>query len=157
MVDGISMWPALKNGYQVSFRPVNSDTLVPGDIVVVRGRGRRGELRWKVHRLLGRVGPFFLEAGDNAFSCSLVTAEEIVGLVTKAWNQARRPVALPRVQLDSPRFRFFLFCAHSFVFAHECKDRLIGQRRSIWLWRASVAYRAGLGALGVSVPVLDPK
>lgn len=152
------MWPTLREGYRVRFRPVPPEILEVGAIVVLRGRGRQGELRYKVHRLLDRVGPFFLEAGDNAFSSSLVHPRDILGLVERVWDRAGRPVKLPPgMPLAPARFQFFRLCAHGFVFAHEMKDRVVGRRRSWLLWQASALYRASLRTLGVEVPLVQPR
>jgi hypothetical protein len=151
------MWPSLRPGYRIRYRPVNPETLSPGEILVLRSIGRKGESHVRVHRLLGRVGPFFVEAGDNAYAAALVRAEDILGRVVAVRDWSGKAVGLP----PSPeklerRFRFFLGCAHAFMFAHECKDRVLGGRRSLWLWRLSQAYRAGLGAVGLKVPAIHP-
>jgi hypothetical protein len=151
------MWPGLKAGFRVRYRVVDPEILSAGDIVVLQGRGRRGEHRWKVHRFLGRVGPLFLEAGDNAFSCSLVGADSILGKVVEVRDWDGKRLGLPAFQPEDPRFRFFRACAHTFFFAHEMKDRLLGGRRSPWLWRLSTIYRRSLGVVGVEVPVIYPK
>lgn len=153
------MWPALRPGYRIRYRATAPDSLSPGDLLVLRSYGRRGERHWRVHRLIGRVGPYFVEAGDNAFSATLVRPEDILGRVESVRDWAGRAVKLPRQ--DQPeqmraRFRYFLWCAHGFMFAHECKDRLLGGRRSLLLWRLSQVYRAGIGTLGLKVPPIHP-
>lgn len=153
------MWPLLRTGYRVKFKKVDPETLEPGDVLVLRGEDRRGRSIVQVHRLLDRVGPFFLEAGDNGFSASLVSADAILGLVTEARDRAHRPIAVARVSPDmmSVRFRFFRGLAHAFVYAHEMKDRAMGGVKSPLLWKASVAYRKGLSLVGVKVPVIFPR
>lgn len=157
MVEGISMWPNLRAGYRVKFRAVDPEALEPGDIIVIQAQGRKGEPRLKVHRFLGRVGELFLEAGDNAFSAALVDGREILGRVESVVGWNGKKIALPAYRETRARFRFFRGCASAFVFTHELKDRLVGQKRSKLLWQASLAYRASLGALGLKVPVIAPK
>lgn len=155
VVEGVSMWPHIRPGYRVSFRAVHPEVLSPGDVIVLRSKNRRGEPQACVHRLVGRVGPLFLEAGDNTFVASLVRAEDVLGRVEEVrdWNGKRVP--LPR-SYDLARFRYFLWCARSFMFAHELKDRVVGGRKSRVLWQASRAYRWGLGTLGLEVPAIFP-
>lgn len=153
------MWPALRPGYRIHYRAVPPDSLSPGDLLVLRSSGRRGEKHWRVHRLIGRVGPYFVEAGDNAFSAALVRPEDILGRVegVRDWNGNAVKVERPeRPEEMHARFRYFLWCAHGFMFAHECKDRLLGGRRSLLLWRLSQVYRAGIGTLGLKVPTIEP-
>jgi hypothetical protein len=159
IVEGISMWPVLLPGYRVVYRPVDMDALKPGDLIVLSARGRKGEKQLRVHRLLGRIGPMFLEAGDNAFSASLVEEKQILGRVEQVRDWKAKQVSLPAYAPEqlALRFRFFLFLANSFLFAHEMKDRLFGSRKSFLLWKASEFYRGGLAALGVSVPAIPPK
>ncbi len=159
VVEGVSMWPGLRPGYRVRYRSVPPDTLSPGDLLVLRSNGRRGESHLRVHRLIGRVGPYFVEAGDNAFSAALVSERDILGKVegVKDWRgKAVKLKKQPRPEEMSARFRYFLWCAHGFMFAHECKDRLLGGRRSLLLWRMSQVYRAGIGAFGLKVPTIQP-
>lgn len=158
-VEGVSMWPLLRTGYKVKFRKVDPETLEPGDVLVVRGEDRAGSTIVKVHRLLDRVGPFFLEAGDNGFSASLVAAADILGIVTEATDRAGRAVIVQRILPDnmSQRFKFFRRLAHAFVYAHELKDRAMGSVKSPLLWKASVAYRKGLSLIGVRVPIIFPR
>lgn len=153
------MWPLLHPGYRVSYRSVDPELLEPGALVVLKARGRKGERQLRVHRLLGRLGPLFLEAGDNAFSASLVDGKEILGVVETLRDWKGKALPLPPLKPEefALRFRFFLFVASSFVFVHEAKDRLLGSRKSLLLWKASQLYRGGLAALGVSVPTLPPK
>lgn len=153
------MWPILLPGYRVSYRKVNAEALEPGCLVVLRARGRKGERQWRVHRLLGRIGPLFLEAGDNGFSASLVEENQILGKVVEVRDWNGKKIAIPAFAPDelSLRFRFFHLVASSFMFAHEVKDRLIGGRKSYLLWKASELYRGSLKALGVNVPTLPPK
>lgn len=153
------MWPTLLPGYRVMYRKVNAEALEPGSLVVLRARGRKGERQWRVHRLLGRVGPLFLEAGDNGFSASLVAEQQILGKVQEVRDWNGKKIRLSPFSPDelSLRFRFFLLIASSFMFAHEVKDRLIGDRKSYLLWKASELYRGSLKALGVNVPTIPPK
>lgn len=156
VVEGVSMWPTLRPGYRVRYCEIDCERISPGDILVIRAEGRRGESQLRVHRLLGRVGPLFLEAGDNAYAASLVTAEAILGKVEAVVDWEGRPIPLPAyVPSELPlRFRYFLFWANGFMFTHEWKNRMVGGRKSLWLWRVSAAYRASLAALGVRVPTL---
>lgn len=152
------MWPTLRPGYRIRFRQVDPEVLSPGDIVVLRARGRFGEAHTRVHRLIGRVGPYFVEAGDNTYSASLVGAADILGRIQEVrdWNgKAVAMPAYPSKKLER-RFRFLLGCAHAFMFAHELKDRLVGGRKSLLLWKISQVYRAGIGAAGLSVPAIPP-
>jgi hypothetical protein len=150
------MWPALRPGYRIRYRAVSPDSLSPGDILVIRSKGRRGESHWRVHRLIGRVGPYFVEAGDNAFSAALVMPDDILGLVESVYDWKGKLLKPKRARELDARFRYFLWCAHGFMFAHECKDRLLGGRRSLLLWRLSQVYRAGFGTLGLNVPAIRP-
>lgn len=150
------MWPTLRPGFRIRYRAVPPDSLSPGDMLVLRSLGRRGESHWRVHRLIGRVGPYFVEAGDNAFSASLVMPEDILGLVESVYDWKGKLLKLKRPKEFDARFRYFLWCAHGFMFAHECKNRLLGGRRSLMLWKASQLYRAGLGTLGLKVPAIAP-
>jgi hypothetical protein len=110
-----------------------------------------------VHRLLGRVGPFFVEAGDNTYSAALLAPQDILGRVEQIRDWSGKPVEVPPVsRIRERRFQFLLACAHTFMFAHECKDRLVGKRRSLLLWRLSQVYRAGFGAAGLRVPAIPP-
>ncbi|MGZ3656192.1 MAG: hypothetical protein ACXVB9_16240 [Bdellovibrionota bacterium] len=151
------MWPTLRPGYQIRFQFTDPETLDAGDILVLRSLGRKGEIHTRVHRLLGRVGPFFVEAGDNAYSAALVHPEDILGRVVSVRDRKGKIVKLASVprKLDR-RFRFFLHCAHAFMFAHELKNRVIGERRSLFLWRMSQLYRASLAAAGLKVPAIRP-
>lgn len=153
------MWPALLPGYRVKYRRVSAEALDPGCLVVLRAQGRRGERQWRVHRLLGRIGPLFLEAGDNGFSASLVEESQILGKVLEVRDWNGKKISLPAFSPGdlSLRFRFFQLVANSFMFAHEVKDRLVGGRKSYLLWKASEIYRGGLKALGVNVPAIPPK
>jgi hypothetical protein len=157
IVDGVSMWPALRPGYRILYQKVNADYLNAGDIIVVKTSGRKGELILRVHRLVGRSGPLFLEAGDNTFSASLVPAERILGRVEQIKDARGKKVKFLPWRLEKSRFRYFLLGAHTFMFAHELKDRFLGGRRSLLLWRASQAYRVGLSALGLEVPAIQPQ
>ncbi len=156
---GVSMWPLLRSGYRVQFKKVDPEILEPGDVIVLRGEDRRGRTLMQVHRLLDRVGPFFLEAGDNGFAASLVSPEAILGKVVSAKDRDGKQVDVPRVPPDemSARFKFFRGLAHAFVYAHEMKDRAFGGVKSPLLWKASVAYRKGLSLVGVKVPVIFPR
>jgi hypothetical protein len=158
-VAGVSMWPLLRDGYRVRFQKTDPETLEPGDIIVLRGEDRRGRELLQVHRLLDRVGPFFLEAGDNGFYASLVSGSAILGKVVSAEDRNGKPIALLPVVPDreSARFRFFCALARTFVYAHEMKDRAFGDIKSPLLWKASVAYRKGLSLVGVKVPVIYPR
>jgi hypothetical protein len=156
VVEGVSMWPTLRPGFRIRYRSVSPESLNPGELLVLRSSGRRGESHWRVHRLIGRVGPYFVEAGDNAFSAALVRPEDILGRVEAVFDLEGRAVKIPRRYKIEGRFRYFLMCAHGFMFAHECKDRLIGGRRSLLLWKASQAYRTGLSTLGLRVPAIMP-
>lgn len=156
-MEGVSMWPALRPGFRIRYRRINPDTLAPGDIIVVSSRAKNGEPLLRVHRLIGRSGPLFLEAGDNTFSASLVTASRIVGKVEAIKDEAGKKVSPTPWLLQNSRFRFFLGGAHVFMFTHELKERFLGNRRSLLLWKVSAAYRVGLGALGLEVPALPPK
>lgn len=153
------MWPALHPGYRVRYRAVDPEALEPGALIVLRARGRRGESHLRVHRLLGRIGPLFLEAGDNAYSASLVEPKRVLGCVEEVrdWKGRRVKLSVYDSRELALRFRFFLFLANSFLFAHELKDRLLGSRKSYLLWKASELYRGSLAALGVSVPAIPPK
>ena len=155
LVEGVSMWPTLRKGFLVRYSPINIDRLEIGDIVVLRGAGRLGETRLKVHRFLGRVGPFVLEAGDNAFSCSLVAEKDILGKVIAARDLDGKKVSLASNQAPR-RFKFFLLAAQSFLLAHEAKDKLVGKRKSLLLWKISQVYRRGLGIAGIQVPLIHP-
>jgi len=150
------MWPCLKAGYRVKYRSLDPAALEPGDIIVVSSHGRKGEPRQKVHRFLGRVGQLYLEAGDNSFSCSLLTGDEIVGRVEEVRDWAGKKVSLPHFREHDRKFQFFLATASVFVFTHELKNRILGSRRSYLLWKASEAYRAGLQVIGLKVPVITP-
>src|SRR5262245_25875184 len=88
VVEGVSMWPSLRPGYRVLYRAVDPETLSPGDVLVLRSLDRAGRAHWRVHRLLGRVGPYFVEAGDNTYVAALVRPGDILGRVEKAkdWN-----------------------------------------------------------------------
>lgn len=151
------MWPTLRPGYQIRFQFTDPETLDAGDLLVIRSLGRKGESHTRVHRLLGRAGPFFVEAGDNTYSAALVHPDDILGRVVSVRTGKGKPVKFVSAskKLDR-RFRFFLHCAHAFMFAHECKNRLIGDRRSLILWRVSQVYRASLGAAGLKVPAISP-
>lgn len=151
------MWPLLRPGFRIRFRHVQPDTLAPGDLIVVERTTRSGETIVQVHRLIGRTGPLFLEAGDNTYSATLVTGDRIHGKVEKIWDGEGEPVAIPSWSLAHSRFRFFLAAASTFFFAHELKDRFLGQRKSLLLWKASRLYHLGLGALGLRVPTLLPR
>ena len=157
VVDGISMWPCLKPGYKISFQPVNPESLTVGDLIVLRSRGRRGEEHFRVHRLIGRAGPFFVECGDNAYVATLVRPQDILGLVQKVKNEKAKKIPIqPASKSTERRFRFFLSCAHAFMFVHECKDRALGNIRSPLLWRISEIYRGALGVAGLRVPAIPP-
>ncbi|MGE3262549.1 MAG: hypothetical protein AB7K68_12280 [Bacteriovoracia bacterium] len=151
------MWPILRPGYRIRYRKINPEFLSPGDLIVVEARARSGEAQLRVHRLIGRTGNLFLEAGDNTFSASLVTAERILGRVEGAKDPRGRNISFRKWSLEESRFRYYLLGAQAFMFTHELKDRFLGGRRSLLLWRASQAYRVGLGALGLEVPTLFPK
>lgn len=151
------MWPALRPGYRIRFRSINPDSLSAGDIIVVETRGRTGEPVQRVHRLIGRAGPLFLEAGDNTFSASLVPATKILGKVESVRDPRGKKIAPGEWKLEDSRFRFFLLGAHAFMFTHELKDRFLGGKKSLLLWRASQVYRVGLGALGLEVPAIQPQ
>jgi len=157
VVEGVSMWPTLRPGFRVRYRSVSPDTLNPGDMLVLRSIGRKGDRHWRVHRLIGRVGPYFVEAGDNAFSAALVLPEDILGRVESVHDLKGKALKMKRPRELDARFRYFLWCAHAFMFAHECKDRLLGNRRSLLLWRISQIYRAGLGTMGLKVPAIRPE
>jgi hypothetical protein len=152
------MWPTLRPGYRIRYRAVNPETLSPGDVFVIRSHDRRGREHVRVHRLLGRVGHFFVEAGDNTYSASLVAPKDVLGLVSEVRDGEGKRVKLGAVspRLDR-RFRFLLGCAHAFMFAHEAKNRLVGARRSLVLWRVSQLYRAGIAAAGLRVPAIPPR
>lgn len=147
------MWPILRAGYRVAFRRINPESLSPGDIIVIQVPGREA----RVHRLVGRVGPLFLEAGDNTFTATLVSPENILGRVESVRDWKGKKIALPAWKAEDRRTKYFLFFAHSFMFAHEVKDRLVGRKKSRLLWQASRLYRFGLTVAGLEVPALFPK
>ncbi len=157
VVEGVSMWPQLRSGWRVSYFPVSSDEIEPGDVVVLKGFGRGGESLLVVHRVLDRVGPFFLEAGDNSFSAGLVLGSAILGRVVSAQDQSGKVIPVQRQIPAGLKYDAFRRAAHAFVFAHELKDRLIGGVKSPLLWKASVAWRRGLQILGLQVPVIPPR
>lgn len=157
IVDGVSMWPVLRAGYRIRYRAINPEYLTPGDLIVVEMLGKQGEKIHRVHRLIGRVGPLFLEAGDNTFTASLVPAQKILGRVELALDPKGKAVSFPEWTLERSRFRRYLSAAQVFLFAHELKDRMVGKRRSLLLWKASQVYRFGLNAMGLAVPTLFPK
>jgi hypothetical protein len=160
IVEGVSMWPTLRHGYRISYRAVPADSLTTGDLLVLRGQGRRGERHLRVHRLIGRVGAYFVEAGDNTYSAALVLPDDILGRVEAVRDWKGQLVKFQNVKHTEQmgrRARYFLLCAHGFMFAHECKNRILGNRRSLLLWRLSQVYRASIATLGLKVPSIQPE
>lgn len=149
------MWPTILPGYTVRYQSCNPDTLHIGDLVVVRGRGRLGEKHFRVHRIIDRLGPYFLEAGDNTYRATLVHGKDILGRVTQLWDDRKKAVEVPSAP-EKLRFGFFRLTANGFFFLHEVKDRILGDRKSYLLWKLSEAYRAALRAAGVEVPAIPP-
>lgn len=156
IVEGISMWPALLPGCRVHFHAVHPDSVRFGDIVIINGEDRHGNPLLRVHRIIGRVGPLFLEAGDNTFTATLIRADQILGLVSGAQTSNGKALKLKRISEKQLafRFQFWRSAAHSFMFMHEVKNRLVGNRKSAILWRASVLYRKSFATLGLKIPVL---
>jgi hypothetical protein len=153
------MWPTLLDGQLVKYVKVSPESIVPGMVVVYRGRGRGGEARWIVHRVLGRAGDFFLEAGDNSYTVKIVPLDQIVGVVKYVFDpkdgwQAEES----KLHYISPlRHRAYLALAHGFFQIHEWKDQVLGERQSFILWKASEWYRRGWSFLGIKVPVIMPR
>lgn len=158
IVEGISMWPVLLPGYKVFYRPIDPNQIQLGDIAIIHGEDRSGKPLLKVHRIIGRAGPLFLEAGDNTFVAFLIRADQIEGVVTRIKTKTGKEVRFKKITVEdlSARFRFWVFAAHSFMLAHEIKDRLLKGRKSKILWNASVLYRKGFETLGLKVPTLLP-
>lgn len=151
------MWPLLRPGYTIRYRQVDPEVLLPGDLIVLMHHNHQKQPQAQVHRLVGRVGPFYLEAGDNTFSASLVRPDSILGRVEEVRDWKGKRCRIPGWKLEGSRFRYFVWCANAFMYAHELKDRLVGNRKSKLLWRMSQTYRAGLHAIGLEVPAIFPK
>lgn len=150
------MWPLLRAGYSVWHAPVSEADLRLGDIVILQAISRDGFRHRRVHRLIGRIGPYFLEAGDNGVSAALVSAERIVGRVERAADGKGKPVKLPPYRA-SARDRLWNSLAYAFVFSHEAKDRVLGDRRSPLLWKAAHWYRRMFSLAGLEVPLVWPR
>ena len=158
IVEGFSMWPSLRSGYVVEYLPCDPESLNLGEIIVMAGKGRRGEPHLRVHRYLGRVGPYFLEAGDNTFFASLIHVDSIKGKVNLVWDASGREVPLSELKwTQNHRFRVFKYLAHLFMYVHDAKDRVVGDRKSYTLWKISQVYRTGLLGLGLNVPPIPPR
>lgn len=155
IVDGDSMWPFLRDGYTIEYSEIHVSSYEPGDMLVLR----RNDRRVVVHRLIGRVGHWFIEAGDNALSASLVAPENIMGRVEQAFDHHQNKVALAGATANwqKKRFAVFVFLATFFLFMHQFKNRLIGGRKSRLLWQMSVIYRGCLKVFGLDVPNIPPR
>jgi len=156
-VTGVSMWPTIRNNYSVFYRKHSADFLEPGDIIVFRGKDRKQRNIIKVHRYLGRVGPYLLEAGDNTFHGTLLEEGNLLGRVEKIVDQKGRRINPRKLAELGLRQRAFLQLAHGFMYIHEAKDRLVGGRKSLLLWKLSQVYRGGLKVVGLEVPPIFPR
>jgi len=158
-VEGISMWPSLLPGHQVRYKFLDPEKIKIGDIVILKGEDHHGKELLRVHRIIGRAGPFFLEAGDNTFTATLVKPAQILGKVIAARTKDSKPVKLKKITENelALRFRFWSFAAYSFMFIHEVKDRMLGPKKSEVLWKASIIYRKSFAALGLKVPTILPR
>jgi hypothetical protein len=155
-VVGVSMWPTLRETQKVWVERVFPEALTLGDVVVLKGYDHRGRDQVHVHRIIGRVGPYFVEAGDNSFSCGLVRSEDILGRVALVADERGRKFDLPPAP-SLKRFRLYREMATAFLLVHELKDRVIGPRKSPILWTLSKGYRALWRWMGIDVPLLYPK
>lgn len=151
------MWPVLRNDYSVFYRELSADLLEPGDVIVFRGKDRKQKSLVKVHRYLGRVGPFLLEAGDNTFHGALLEEKNLLGRVEVIFDQEGKKIPFGKEAVMGLKQRAFLRLAHGFMYIHEAKDRWVGDRKSLLLWKMSQAYRSGLKVIGLEVPPIFPR
>ena len=152
------MWPALREGHSVLFVPIAPELLEVGDILVLKSYLCSDQPIWVVHRFLGRVGPFFLEAGDNSFTASLISKEQIAGKVVAVRDLSNKEKKLPEFHPKTIplQLRPYLPAARAFLALHLAKNRLLDARKSLWLWEMSVLYRKAFYWFGLQLPVLPP-
>ncbi|MCO5141645.1 MAG: S26 family signal peptidase [Oligoflexia bacterium] len=155
IIEGVSMWPLLRPGYLAKYKRGNLNQLNEGDIIVIRSRGRKSEKHIAIHRLLGRIGPYFLESGDNTYTAALIHEKDILGKVVEVFSHDGSKVKLPKFK-PGKKSSFFTSCAHLFFYLHESKNQVLGSKKSKILWNASVLYRKSLSVLGLKVPNLPP-
>lgn len=114
---GRSMLPTIQDGEIVHVKPVATDMLRIGDIVLLR----IGE-QFKAHRIIRKRGPRFITRGDSGLdSDGEIRCDQILGRVT-----AKEAVSSRRlVRLDGMRARLEFLAAElrrrgaSFVVSHK--------------------------------------
>ena len=90
---GRSMMPTIHDGEIVHIKPIASNTLRIGDIVLLR----RGE-EFKAHRIIRRHGPLFITRGDAGVGTDgEIRCDQILGkVIAKEAIGSRRLVRLDR-------------------------------------------------------------
>jgi len=100
---GRSMLPTIQHGEIVHVKPVASDMLRIGDIVLLR----RGE-KFKAHRIIRKRGPLFITRGDAGMEADgEIRGDQILGRVIakESINSGRL------VRLDGVRTRLSFFAS----------------------------------------------
>jgi Peptidase S24-like len=102
---GRSMMPAIQDGEIVHVKPIASDMLRVGDIVLLR----RGQ-EFKAHRIVRKRGPLFITRGDAGMETDgEIRADEILGMVI-----AKEAIGSRRlVQLDGIAARLSFFTSEA--------------------------------------------
>jgi hypothetical protein len=102
---GRSMLPTIQHGEIVHVKPVASDMLRIGDIVLLR----RGE-KFKAHRIIRKRGPLFITRGDAGMEADgEIRGDQILGRVIakESINSGRL------VRLDGVRTRLSFFASEA--------------------------------------------
>lgn len=102
---GRSMLPTIRHGEIVHVKPVASDMLRIGDIVLLR----RGE-KFKAHRIIRKRGPLFITRGDAGMEADgEIRGDQILGRVIakESINSGRL------VRLDGVRTRLSFFASEA--------------------------------------------
>jgi hypothetical protein len=99
------MMPAIQDGEIVHVKPIASDMLRVGDIVLLR----RGQ-EFKAHRIVRKRGPLFITRGDAGMETDgEIRADEILGMVI-----AKEAIGSRRlVQLDGIAARLSFFTSEA--------------------------------------------
>jgi hypothetical protein len=146
---GLLARPLVGPGFKIETEAANDFT--PGDWVLL---GRPEEFLFELVRVVKKIGGIYLCWSPARAGARLLPRSAIGGRVVKIHDEGlvvntRHP--LPKISLKT------LCSAHFFVTFHRWKNRLLGSRKSPFLWWLSSQYRNFLHGLGMEAPVLFPE
>jgi hypothetical protein len=108
---------------------------------------------WAENFLRKSTGPAPIVSDPAAVSVTKLPAENAVAMVVK--NATGSIIVEPTINSANPwKRKFLLGLSHAYVGVHHVKSKLIGNRKSLLLWKLSVAYRNILGTFGLRIQAL---